>query len=120
MYGGPADGQEFICSRAPVLIRVVKSQSGRWDCLDQLDDEPQPREKIHLYEQVRASAGAFICPGGYSADATYRHIISCRGELDRLVRQRDAWRRFVGSYFGVTLAENGSQIADVIPLRRSA
>ena len=120
-YGGPADDQTFGCSRAPRLLRVVQAQSGRWDCLDQLDDEPRPTERIHLYEQFRSHAGAFICPGGYSAHGDYTHIISppFRGPLDAIVRARGSWRRFVAAYFGVTVNADGERFADIIPLFRA-
>jgi hypothetical protein len=105
-----------------MLLRVVQAQSGRWDCLDQLEDEPRPTETIHLYEQTYNHGGAFICPGGWWARASYRHIISCRfrSPLDATVRARGSWRRFVAAYFGVTLAPDGKRIADVIPIRREA
>jgi hypothetical protein len=118
MYGGPADDQSFSCARAPRLLRVVQAQGGRWDCLDRLDDEPRPRETIHLYEQFRFYGGAFMCPGGYQELADYRHIISARPRtpLDALLRARASWRRFAAAYFGVTLGADGEQIADVIAL----
>jgi hypothetical protein len=123
LCGGPADEQGFICPRAPRLLRVVQAQSGRWDCLDQLEDEPRPTETIHVYEQTWQGHGAFVCPGGYSASATYRHIVSCRfrGELDRVIRARGSWRRFVAAYFGITVdPSTGEQIADVIPINTGA
>jgi hypothetical protein len=46
---GPAKGQEFAIRRVPKYLRVVCSPNGRWDVLDQLDDEPRPKEKIYVY-----------------------------------------------------------------------
>ena len=120
-YGGPADDQTFGCSRAPRLLRVVQAQSGRWDCLDQPDDEPRPTERIHLYERCADARGMFICPGGYHARATYTHIISPhrRSHLDATVRARGSWRRFVAAYFGHTVNADGERLADIIPLFRA-
>ena len=48
---GPAEGQTLSLKRAPIFLRVVKEdlQSGKWDALDQLDDEPTAGEKIYAY-----------------------------------------------------------------------
>ena len=46
---GPAAGQSLALRRAPTFLRVVRSQSGEWDALDQLDDEPKPRELVFAY-----------------------------------------------------------------------
>lgn len=122
VYGGPADGESFACGRAPRLLRVVRSPRGKWDCLDLLDDEPRPNERVHLYELMRGGPGAFICgrglgsSAGFHADGAYDFVISCWGELDEVVRDTASWREFAARYFGVTLDERGEQIADVIPL----
>jgi hypothetical protein len=48
---GPAKGQHLSLRRAPVFLRVVKEdlQSGKWDALDQLSDEPSAGEKLFAY-----------------------------------------------------------------------
>lgn len=49
---GPAAGQHLALRRAPVMLRVVQGPGGKWDALDQLDDEPAADETIHLYRMV--------------------------------------------------------------------
>lgn len=47
---GPASGQVLKLQRAPVFLRVVEDTwTGKFDALDQLYDNPQPDEKIHVY-----------------------------------------------------------------------
>jgi hypothetical protein len=46
---GPAKGVELALRRVPKYLRVVRSCRGKWDALDQLDDEPRPREQIFVY-----------------------------------------------------------------------
>lgn len=45
---GPAQGQTLMLKRAPRFLRVVEA-AGKWDALDQLEDQPQPNETIHVY-----------------------------------------------------------------------
>lgn len=40
--------------------RVVQSSGGEWDALDQLDDEPKPRERIFVYRRVEHHGVAFL------------------------------------------------------------
>ena len=75
---GPAKGQTFMLKRAPLLLRVVESD-GTWDALDQLDDLPNPWEKIYAYErvgdvgQVHINAGRSAGHGWYTM-ASYRFV----------------------------------------------
>ncbi len=48
---GPAKGQTLMLKRAPQFLRVVEA-NGKWDALDQLDDKPEPQEKIYAYKRV--------------------------------------------------------------------
>lgn len=129
MIDGPAADQSFGCGRRPELLRVVRSPGGKWDCLDLLDDEPRPRERIYLYECLRRAAGYFMCVrgpgggGGYHASGDYVFVIAPRPgtELDEICRDAGRWRGFVEAYFGVTIDwSDGRQVADVVPLRSEA
>lgn len=51
LIDGPGQGQKFFAQRAPVLLRVVLNYDGRWDVLDQLEDEPTAQEEIFVYHQ---------------------------------------------------------------------
>jgi len=46
---GPASGQFLSLSRSPFFLRAVLAPSGKWDALDQLEDEPASNEEIHVY-----------------------------------------------------------------------
>lgn len=46
---GPAEGETLMLRRAPHFLRVVISPRGNVDALDQIDDEPRPRERIFVY-----------------------------------------------------------------------
>ena len=46
---GPAKGQHLALKRAPRFLRVVVAD-GKWDALDQIEDEPRPGELVYAYE----------------------------------------------------------------------
>ncbi len=50
---GPAAGLSLLCARAPLLIRVVRSPSGRFDALDQVGDAPEFGERIFVYVKAQ-------------------------------------------------------------------
>ncbi len=73
---GPAAGQRLMLHRAPIFLRVVEA-AGKWDALDQLNDNPSVHEKLHAYVlaakpgmcHIRASKG-----GGFYPIAEYRLV----------------------------------------------
>lgn len=46
---GPAKGKSLMHSRAPMILRVVRDNRGKFDVLDQLDDEASDDEEIFVY-----------------------------------------------------------------------
>jgi len=56
---GPAAEQVLFLQRAPLFLRVVES-AGKLDALDQLDDEPRPGERIHVYRRHGVAGAAFV------------------------------------------------------------
>jgi len=46
---GPAEGESLSLRRSPLFLRVVRSRTGHWDGLDQLDDQPKATETIFVY-----------------------------------------------------------------------
>ena len=54
---GPAQGVTLPCARAPLFLRAVLNSVGGWDALDQLTDEPDPFERIEVY-QLHGHAGS--------------------------------------------------------------
>lgn len=49
---GPAAGTLLQLRRSPFVLRVVVADDGTIDALDQLDDEPEAGESIHVYRMV--------------------------------------------------------------------
>ncbi len=99
LNGGPAQGA-YSVGRAPLFLRAVASPSGQTDVLDQLDDEPRPREKISIYRRTSTPDQVgivFICGrgrsgSGPSVSAQYEHLPDVDGEA---FRETEAWRAWV-------------------------
>ena len=81
--GGPADGKQLELGRAPHFIRVVVSDGGKIDALDQLDDTPTEFEKPFLYSKVSDDGSCHISGrdqktgkrfGRWLQMATYRFV----------------------------------------------
>lgn len=93
---GPAEGVTLpALRRLPVFLRVVQdAASGKWDALDQLEDEPREGEVVHVY--VRRQFG-FACRGGPGGGpfATYAHVEVAEGIRRDWCRDSSAWRIYV-------------------------
>lgn len=59
-FNGPASGIRLTLRRAPLFLRLVLDAAGKWDALDQPDDEPGPSEEIHAYRKVSDDGGGFM------------------------------------------------------------
>lgn len=97
---GPA--KEAAClmlERCPLYLRVVRSMDGKWDALDQLDDDPALGETIFIYKRCSQRAGHI--KGATRAQSgpmfMYQHTedISPEGMDDR-----DAWHAAVEALVG--------------------
>lgn len=78
---GPAEGQVLWLRRIPMplFLRVVQSEAGTWDALDQLDDKPEPDEAIYVYILSGPQGSMHLCvrgkdrrAGGWHPTAEYR------------------------------------------------
>lgn len=56
---GPAKGQVLMLKRAAIFIRVTEAD-GKFDALDQPEDQPYPGEKLYAYTLVSRPIFAFI------------------------------------------------------------
>lgn len=93
LLDGPAVGAALMLRRAPIYLRVVvDAAAAKTDALDQLDDEPEPHETVHVYRQVEGTR-AIVCirPGGCYHGADYVHVPDVDGES---VRDTAAWREW--------------------------
>jgi hypothetical protein len=95
---GPAEGVTLQLRRAPLLLRVVQSQAGAWDALDQLVDEPKARETICVYYRASGIRSYFSCSrshrsqSGLFLTADYRHFE--HQPADDVMRDTAAWQRW--------------------------
>lgn len=97
--GGPAAGTVLACKRAPQFLRLVQSESGEWDALDQLNDEPEAGEKIVVYVLVSYKGQVHICSrtkgndtSGWYAWASYKVVAEQPG--DDIARDTAKWREW--------------------------
>jgi hypothetical protein len=92
---GPAAGQVLPLRRAPIMLRVVRSPNGVWDALDQIDDEPKPREAIFVYRLTKEPTYMHLCMrprsgSGFYAMAEYGFLLDQPAEMH--LRTSQAWR----------------------------
>ena len=96
LIDGPAAGV-YAVRRAPSFLRAVVGPDRQLDVLDQLDDRPEPGEKVHVYRlREDGPRGAVqICgPRGVSgryAIGEYVHLADVDGEQ---LRRRGDWREW--------------------------
>ena len=91
---GPAAGIALMLKRAPVFLRVVE-KSGKFDALDQLDDVPEPGEKLSAYTLASMPGMAFVdgtkCRGAYPI-ATYQMV--AEQPTDEAMRDTTKWAKW--------------------------
>lgn len=93
--GGPASGQVLILRRCPPYLRVTLSPDGKFDALDQLDDQADAGESIHAYRRVGEPGWCHIDfsrprRGAWYRTAEYRHLDD--QPPDETLRETDRWR----------------------------
>lgn len=77
---GPAQGAMLDLSRVPLMLRVVQNRrTGKWDALDQPDDEAHPDEEIHIYRLYDGPSMAHIScrtrsRSRWISQAVYAHL----------------------------------------------
>lgn len=91
---GPAAGKSLSLKRAPIYLRAVQDPAGKWDALDQLEDEPKKDERIVIYRLKAEPGWCHIYkrgPGsGFYATGEYEVVEPQPGQED--VRETDRWR----------------------------
>jgi hypothetical protein len=94
---GPAVGQTLMLKRALRFLRVVEA-NGKWDALDQPEDNPNSNEKLFAYEIVDKPGMMHINRGrhgsGFYPMACYR-FVSAQPSDEQMRRPHlwSAWRK---------------------------
>jgi hypothetical protein len=91
---GPAAGKGLSLARTPLFLRVVIDHAGKVDALDQLDDEPQPTERIYVYRLCDMTS-VIYCSRGHGCRrervAEYRFHLDAQ-PTDEEARDREKWQ----------------------------
>lgn len=96
---GPANpgANGLFVRRAPVYLRVVVDDAGKWDALDQLTDSPRWNETVHVYKQVEYRGIIHVRmakgKGGCGAMASYAYVDPQPDQAE--VRHNSKWRAWV-------------------------
>lgn len=97
---GPAKGTALELRRLPLYLRVVISQGGVVDALDQPDDEPAPFEGIYAYRMVDGTRiSGFLCGNRKAVgckqfnSAAYRLCVQQPSES--ILQSRKLWVKWV-------------------------
>lgn len=92
--------------RAPRYLRVVRGMDGKWDALDQLDDEPALGDTIFIYKQMPGRVGhikgATRATSGFILGYEHTDAIDPEGMEDR-----EAWQAAVKKISDQEAASNG-------------
>jgi hypothetical protein len=95
LLDGPAANTNLMLRRAPVFMRIVRDPEGKIDALDQLEDIPEPGERMYVYRSEPETFGmVFIRPGGRYEGADYRHLPDVDPEP---LRENTAWRTWASA-----------------------
>jgi hypothetical protein len=102
---GPAAGVSLMLRRAPVLLRVTCNAAGKWDGLDQPQDEAEAVEQIYVYQLVEKPAPYHLCirgknrrDGGWYWSGTYRFLPDHQPE-HRTLCNNAWWGRWCDDHF---------------------
>lgn len=99
---GPAADVSLVIRRAPLYLRAVQSaKKGEWDALDQLNDEPKPKEKVFAYRKIRDVMKGFMdgqTKGGGRRTGTYfehgEYVFVEPQPNDEIMRSREKWQEW--------------------------
>lgn len=103
---GPAAGVGFSLRRAPTYLRLVRDrESGKWDALDQPEDEPRDTEDVFAYRiEPGTWSFVFVRPGGRYEYGRYRHLPEAPAEV---LRSRPLWLTWATLWHADTVLDQG-------------
>lgn len=91
---GPAKGANLNLARAPLFLRVViDSRDNKVDALDQLTDEPNLCEQVHVYRLAEPVSRGFACSRGRGCSTfiVAKYLLHDEQPSDAVARDREAW-----------------------------
>ena len=94
---GAARGITLELRRAPIFLRVTKDPEGKYDALDQLEDEPLESETITVYCLTGDLTTAHLCYRGKDRAKSgwyqlARYQLRPEQPPDATLRDTEAWR----------------------------
>jgi hypothetical protein len=103
--GGELNGWSASLGRTPTLLRGVRGEGGRLDCLNDLGDEPSLTEEVVGVYVLASERPGFICVrgagGGCTTTVRYVHLpVLGVAELG----DEDAWVEYVAAALHTTRA----------------
>lgn len=108
---GPAEGISLSLRCCPTYLRlVVDSVTGKWDALDQPNDEPSETEECFPYMIVPGTfVRSHVLIRGKNRDGSgwwefgeYKHL-SDISPVD--IRTRPAWKQAIAGHLGISVEE---------------
>jgi hypothetical protein len=92
---GPASAVVLDLKRAPRYLRVVRSNRGNFDALDQLDDSPKLTEQIFVYKMAEWHGVYHLrcsrrSASGFYPRADYR--LNAEQPAEPVLRDTQQWR----------------------------
>lgn len=113
-FRGEAHGQVLQLRRAPLFLRVVLTEAGEWDALDQPEDEIAPDETGHTYVMAVSQGNYHISVRGKGRGRSgfYPQAIYVHYPLEPKRYTNDDWRRFVNGELGLPA---GQKLGDPLP-----
>lgn len=96
---GPAAGHTLTLGRSPTFLRVVIAPGKQPDALDQLEDEPEDGEEIHVYLITGEPTTMHIDGRDPKTGRRFGRWLSCAGYRlhhtqpeDATARNTESWR----------------------------
>ena len=89
---GPAIGIEMALNRTPIMLRVV-DENGTFDALSELNDFPNPREKVYCYVMSAYNEATHTCKTGWCPNVEYK--LNGIQPTDEIMRNNDLWADWV-------------------------
>ena len=93
---GPLQGHKLSLKRSPIFLRAVTGGSEPFDALDQLNDNPQPGEKLFAYVLAAPPSRGFVDGTWYSGPVIWAEYEMIEPQpMEQDMRDTDRWAAWV-------------------------